>query len=164
MRDTIWYALLDAQHRALYLQEFNTYVRTIDRVITALAVLTSSGGIGGWLLWQQWPYAWAILVGAAQLAGLLKPVFPHLKELPLLTLELGFYQRHQLELERLWVAANGEQPNMDALTEWYFELRTEEANMLSTMNHFDVPDKQWVRHRIATRWAFQLQKNESLTS
>ena len=53
--------------------------------------LSSSAAIGGWLVWKEIPYLWAVIIGASQILQTVSPLLPHkqrLKALHGLSVEL----------------------------------------------------------------------------
>lgn len=150
--------MIEAKYKAIYLVYFNSFVRTGDRMIEGLIILTSSGGIGGWLIWQDIPYVWAALIGAAQLTKLLKPVLPFLKEKEELADAYRFYEDHYLEYEELWDAMERSSLSEDVSVA-YYRLRRKEVEQVGRMKDLRVPGFFLIRRQTERIWNQFLQLN-----
>ncbi len=60
----------------LYRNQLGRRVKTLD----TLKAVASSGAIGAWIVWRDYPFLWGGIIAAAQVADALKGVFPFTKQ------------------------------------------------------------------------------------
>ncbi len=85
---------------ACYIRDYRDYFGRWVTCLSTLRVVTSTGSIAGWLIWEHLAWLWAALIGAAQLAEALTKTFPFAKK----RLALSRWCR---KLDELVVAAQG---------------------------------------------------------
>lgn len=139
-----------AKFKAIYLSHFNGYVRTADRFVEGIVIVTSSGSVGGWLIWEG-TYLWAALIGLAQLLKLLKPILPYLKDREELARTFLFYEELHLGYEKAWETLD--EKGDDAVAQkQYFALKEQELKQLKRIKHLKVPDYQIIRKKADEDW------------
>jgi hypothetical protein len=80
MRDKYWamYAkLVDAKY---YYWHYRNHATFGDLAINIFLCVTSISGIASWMIWRQFPWVWAIVVGAAQVANAIRGFLPFKKQ------------------------------------------------------------------------------------
>jgi hypothetical protein len=162
MRDKTWHSMIAAKYKAIYLSYFNAFVRNGDRLLEAVVVITSSGGIGGWLVWVHIPYLWASMIGAAQIVKLLKPLLPFLKDMDDLADIYFFYEELHLEYEKLWMVLEVEGCTEEEITRRYFALRDHELEHQKKIRHFKVPRYKKLDKKTEADWKEYLRLNYQL--
>lgn len=153
MREKTWHHMIAARYKAIYLSYFNSYIRSLDRWLEVLLVITSSGAVAGWLLWTHVPWLWAAVIGAAQLVKVIKPFLPFLKEKDQLAASYVFYEQQHHAYEQLWDALEFGDSNEAEIKEAYERLKDQGLQEVERTAHFRVPE-----------WAFLVNKTERLWS
>lgn len=159
MRNRIWHSMIAAKSKAIYLSYFNAFVRNGDRFLEGVIIITSSGGVGGWLIWDQVPFAWACLIGAAQAVKLLKPLLPFIKDANELAHTYYFYEELHLEYDKLWESMEAEENTDDEIKQKYFALRDNELNQQKKIKHLKVPRLKRFNRKTETDWNEYLRIN-----
>lgn len=158
MRDKIWSNFIRTKYQALYLSHFNSYIRTFDRAVNIVLAITSSGSIGGWLIWKEYPYVWASILGVSQLINLVKPHLPYLKDKEQLAETYIFYETLHLDYERLWMEVEDTE-NESSLTDKYFQLKDKELQVLDKLKNIKVNNYNKIETLARQEWAEYLRSN-----
>ena len=155
--------MITAKYKAMYLLNFNSYVRSADRWLEGLIVMTSSGGVGGWLMWQEIPWLWAVIIGSAQVVKLLKPLLPFIKDKEKLAEAYVFYEKLHLDYEKAW--SNWQETRDQASAKRaYFDLREKEVKELANTQHLKVPEYRSIRYRTERTWKKFLSQHYAIQS
>ncbi|MEQ9442396.1 MAG: hypothetical protein RIG62_25375 [Cyclobacteriaceae bacterium] len=158
MRDKIWYNFIRSKYQAIYLCYFNSYLRTIDRVLIIITTVSSSGSIGGWLIWTHVPYLWASILGVAQLINIIKPLLPYLKDKEQLSETYIFYETLHLDYEKLWIEFEASE-DVNAASKKYFELKEKELQILGKLKNIRVNNYKKIERLARRDWAEYLSIN-----
>jgi hypothetical protein len=161
MREKIWSNFIRTKYQALYLCQFNAYIRTIDRLANIILALTSSGSIGGWLIWKDQPLVWASILGVAQLINIVKPFLPYLKDKEQLAETYIFYETLHLDYERLWIEFETS-TNEDQATDKYFQLKNKELIILDKLKNIKVNNYTNIERQARGEWAEYLRSNYNI--
>ncbi|MDW3192947.1 MAG: hypothetical protein R8G66_11305 [Cytophagales bacterium] len=162
MREKIWGNFIRTKYQALYLSHFNSYIRTFDRIANVTVAIASSGTIGAWLIWKEYPIVWASILGASQLTNIIKPFLPYLKDKQTLAESYIFYETLHLDYEKLWSEFETNEDEKMA-TEKYFQLRDKELQILDKLKSIKVNNNKKVERLARNEWANFLSSNYNVT-
>lgn len=158
IKTNIWYSMIEVKYKAIYLSFFNSYLRSGSRIIEVIIVVTSSGAVGGWLVWQHIPYLWAVLIGSAQLLKIVKPYVPFLKDQSLLETTQLFYEELHLSYQEQWFERS--ETNSDAInSSAYFSLQKRELKHLDKIKHLKIPEFNKLTQKTEALWNQYIQTN-----
>ncbi len=152
--------MIIAKYKAVYLSYFSSYIRSGDRLIHMLIVLTSSGGVGGWLIWKEIPYVWAVMIGAAQLLSVVKPFLPFLKDQVNYAKTVQFYEELHLSYDKLWTELKRFE-NLGKAGKEFYTLRDKEVSYFKPSHQFYTPRWKSVDRKTETDWNEYLKQNYS---
>jgi hypothetical protein len=162
MREKIWSNFIRTKYQALYLCYFNAYIRTFDRVANIIIAIASSGTIGAWLIWKQYPIIWASILGISQVTNIIKPLLPYLKDKEALAESYIFYETLHLDYERLWIEYEADEDEQTA-TSKYFQLKDKELQVIDKLKSIKVNNYKKIERLARTEWADYLQSNYNVT-
>lgn len=81
MQNRYWDMMTQFKFSLFYLDEhFGACVR-IDRIITIFLAIAASTSIGGWAIWQQYAFVWALIIAASQVLGVINQYLPYKKRI-----------------------------------------------------------------------------------
>ena len=72
-----WKELYQLRVHVNYLEIYMERSEFINRLINIFLAIASSGGIGGWVVWQKYGLIWAGIIAASQVINVIKPYFPY---------------------------------------------------------------------------------------
>lgn len=79
VRENYFALLQKIYHAQKYYQHYGERSGRIDAFITAVSILTASGAVAGWWIWEHAPSFWAILIAASQVLSLVQFLLPYSK-------------------------------------------------------------------------------------
>jgi|ERR1041385_1440405 hypothetical protein len=97
-----WTELVELKAHVEYLNFYQMRNNTIDRYIKMSLATTSSASIGGWAIWNQIQYVWAIIIAASQLLNVVKDHLPFQARQKKLGSLGGELEGILLYAERMW--------------------------------------------------------------
>ena len=62
---------------AIYINIYHAKTEKFDRRLNVFSALTLSGAIGGWAIWQQLHWLWAVAIAGSQVLSAAKPYLPY---------------------------------------------------------------------------------------
>jgi hypothetical protein len=96
--------LLEMEYHVLYMEKYIAHATNINNLVIASGLLVSGTGIAGWALWQQFPWAWSIIIGLGQVLQIIKPFLPYTKRIDVLS-EMYFDVKDiETDMEKAWQA------------------------------------------------------------
>jgi hypothetical protein len=72
-----WKELVTLRIHTYYLSEYYSKSEKIDRCINSFLAISSSGGIAGWVIWNEWGFVWAFIIAVSQLINAIKNYLPY---------------------------------------------------------------------------------------
>jgi len=78
--DLYWKQLAQLKAACICIRLYRNRLHKLVRLVEVVKVVASSGGIGAWVVWKQYPFVWTAIIAAAQLLDALKGVFPFAKD------------------------------------------------------------------------------------
>lgn len=162
MREKIWSNFIRTKYQALYLSHFNAHIRTFDRIANIIIAIASSGTIGAWLIWKQYPIIWASILGISQVINIIKPLLPYLKDKEALAESYIFYETLHLDYERLWIEYEADEDEQTA-TSKYLQLKDKELQVIDKLKSIKVNNYKKIERLARIEWANYLQSNYNVT-
>jgi len=71
-----WMQFKQFKENAFYLHEFISRDERIERWRTIGLAIGTSSAMGAWLIWKEYPYVWAVVIGLTQFLQVVSPFFP----------------------------------------------------------------------------------------
>jgi len=62
-------------------QIYRKRANIIDKTLTIILAVVSSAGVASWAIWNQWAVVWAIIIGASNIANIIKSHLPYEKRI-----------------------------------------------------------------------------------
>ena len=97
-----WKEVAELRVNVYYLAELEADLRRKDFLLNAFLLLTSGSSIATWALWKDLPWLWAILIAAAQVFTILKPILPYRKLLEAIVGLKPSRELHAIDAEEEW--------------------------------------------------------------
>ena len=122
--------MIDSKFKSFYLDYFVSKLQKYDRNINIFLALSSSGGISGWAVWQEYETIWVIIIAGSTIINVIKPYLPfskYIKELNNISLKM---QNLHLDYERLWYKFEKDPLDEDSATEQFFVLKKRGSDYL----------------------------------
>lgn len=158
MRNKIWYKMIEAKYKAIYLTHFNSIIRAGSQLTDAWILLGATYGTSTVVSDFQIHPMGAVTVFAAPILKLLKPVIPLFKRLNDLSRAYEFYEQQYFEYEKLWMDLENDEITK-RLDNRYFQLRKKELEQLQKMSAFKVPRLKWIETKTEKEWYLHLEQN-----
>lgn len=76
MLERFWNQMLDYKYEAYCYYHYSQRDKLYQNILSGLCIVASLGSVSTWLLWQQFPVVWALIVAFAQIISALQPLFP----------------------------------------------------------------------------------------
>lgn len=159
MRNRIWQNLIRTKYQSIYLCHFNEFVRRLDKGISVFMAITSSAGVAGWLIWANYPQAWACIIGFSQFINVVKPFLPYVKNEELLSENYIFLNEIHLKFDKLWSKLQRDKINEDEAEELLYEILEKENKFISKTKGIKVPDLEWIEKKARFEWGNYLYIN-----
>ncbi len=113
----------------------------VDRAIKIALAITSSGSIGGWVIWKEYAAVWGTLIAASQVINAIRQYLPYKERLHSLSGVLGEVEELLVQVEDKWLQiAAGDLTEVE-IRKALLDLRTK--RMKSFKKHFPsstIPD------------------------
>jgi hypothetical protein len=75
-----WQQMEQLKASAICIRLYRNHLGRRVQSVEIIKAVASSGSIGAWVIWQQYPFIWAAIIAAAQVLDALKGVFPFTRE------------------------------------------------------------------------------------
>ena len=76
MREKFWEMIVNFKIAERYYWYYTCDSKKWNNVITGICLLTSASSISACYFWKQFPIIWAVIIAAAQVVSVCKPLFP----------------------------------------------------------------------------------------
>jgi phosphoribosylpyrophosphate synthetase len=124
--DIIWTSLVESKFKEIYIGHKIIQLKKFERNINIFLILSTSGSIASWMIWENLKLIWAIIIGISQVVSLIKPYFPYSENIKELKKFNSLYKKLNLKYEKLWnQISTGTIEEEEAMND-YFQLRDEE--------------------------------------
>jgi ElaB/YqjD/DUF883 family membrane-anchored ribosome-binding protein len=101
-RNRYWYAFAEMLYRKYYIESYKQMIASINQLISAFLLLTSSSGIAAWWIWKQYAHIWSALLGFAQVLSLIMPLFHFQEQIVSINYCLPELETLLNDMEKMW--------------------------------------------------------------
>jgi len=101
-----WNELVTLRKHVYYLNEYYDKSDKIDRYISCLLALSSSGSIAGWAIWNEFGLIWAFIIATSQVVNAIKHYFPYKTRMKHITKLMNALDRLYIYAEHKWHAVS----------------------------------------------------------
>jgi hypothetical protein len=74
--DLYWKQLQQLKAASICIRIYRNQLGRRVRTVEIVKVIASSGAIGGWVIWKEYPFVWTVIIALAQVLDAIKGVFP----------------------------------------------------------------------------------------
>ena len=146
MRDNIWYSLVDAKFKAIFLNECSRTASFIGQGYTIFLAIVASTSVGAWVVWSKYPAIWAIIVAVSQLLHVIKPHIPFLKQGGIYRDMSNMFESLYLQYEKIWYKLQQSSMDYKKVEKDFYNLRKEELE-IETKYAVHPPRFQWLMRK-----------------
>lgn len=102
MRTQVWDLLVNTKYDEIYAQLYRKRICFWDKVLSGVTLFASAASIAAWWIWSQYPVLYSIILGAAQLVQVFKPLFPFSSHLLSLRRYVPELKDLVIDIEKFW--------------------------------------------------------------
>ena len=95
--------MINVKFQSVYLSKLAEESGKIDKFLSLITALTSSGSVAALAVWQEFPWIWASVVFISQLINIGRPFFPQIKNTRSYIEYSYDLDRIYLEYEKKWI-------------------------------------------------------------
>jgi len=163
MKIQLWSTLCNLKFKEYCIGLLISKFQKLDRNINIFLALASSGSIGAWAIWKEYPMIWGSIIVVSQIVSTIKPYFPYNKYVKELNERYLKIEYINIELEQLWYKYSKRKVNDDQANELYVEIRKEIAKALnfSSDTIFNINKK--IEYEANKRMEIFLKSNYNIT-
>lgn len=101
-QEKFWRELDQLKIHTIYAGRYYEKTVRIDRWINMFLAVASSVSIGGWAIWKQYEFAWALIIATSQVFTAIKSYLPYSKRMKALSSLSGELESICLSMENHW--------------------------------------------------------------
>jgi len=150
MRGNIWYSLVDAKFKAIFLDECSRLASFTGQGYTIFLAIVASTSVGAWVVWSKYPAIWAIIVAISQLLHIIKPYIPFLKQGGIYRDMSNMFESLYLQYEKLWYKLEQGSMDYEKVGKDFYDLREEELEI----------EKRYTVHPPRFQWLMRKSRKE----
>lgn len=94
--------LCQMKNNSFYYWQYRDLSQKINFWINVFTSITSYAGVAGWLVWQQYPFLWAIILGCSQTIFAISHLLPWQERITKINYFLPKLQALNLEVQHGW--------------------------------------------------------------
>ncbi len=100
--DRYWKELHELRVHVNYLEIYMEKSESKNRYINGFLAITSSGSIGGWVVWKEYGFIWGGIIAASQVINAIKQHFPYRTRLKAIGNVLPEFENLLTSYEKKW--------------------------------------------------------------
>jgi len=119
--------------------------QNIQRVITITLKVTSSSSIAGWLIWKDFGFLWAFILGISQVLEAIKNYLPYEKRIKPLKKLISNQESLLIKIENLWYKVSNGKVEDEEIHNLYIRLKAKIKTMEDNcLMNVEIPEYKWV--------------------
>ena len=77
LQEKYWEDMTQLKFKVYYFESYFHETSLIDKCLSGFLSITASAGIGGWVIWEELKFVWAIVIAVAQILNVIKGQLPY---------------------------------------------------------------------------------------
>ena len=164
LRTRIWNNLVTSKFDYFYIVRLVERAQVWNKIVVGFLTVTSLTSVSLWVIWEKYPYVWAIIIAASQIISALKPVLGYDKRVKSLVEMSTKLNSIEIEFEQLFADYNTSKLDYDKASEIFFHLHKQSGKITQPNESIVIRRIPRLRTKAQTSLNSYLERNYSIKS
>ncbi len=164
LRTRIWNNLVTSKFKFLYVGNLISIIQVWNKVILGFLTVTTLISVSLWVVWEKFPYVWAVIIASSQIMSALKPVFGYEKRIKYLVELSTKLNEVEFQFEQLLSKFDTSKLTDDEASEVFFSLHRQLGEITQPTESIVIRDKNRIKQNSQAALETYLKRNYNLNS